>query len=396
MSTAAGAGYSVHRNPAVAGREAAQQALKQAGIVKPDFVLVFATVGYDQRILVQAVRDATLHAPLVGCSAEGVIANGVVIETNFCVGVMVVSSDELRFDGAHVTEMGRSPGSAGERLGAAMGQLARPDSFACFLFPDGLTFNFDPFRAAFEGASPLLGALPCYGGLAADNGTTQRTYQYRDDEVMSDGVSSAIMSGKAKIACGIDHGCVPVGTRRTVTRSRGNVIQEIDGQPALEVLKEYFVEAWSSHWNKITMNLGLGFEAPEHIRGAYGEHVIRYIMGKDDRDGSVRVQSDIQEGAGLWIVRRDPELIRLGLQKMARRLTARLGADRPKFVLQFDCVARGKVVLRERDKIELIRALQADVGKSIPWLGFYSYGEIGPIESYNCFHNFTTVVTAVY
>jgi small ligand-binding sensory domain FIST len=44
----------------------------------------------------------------------------------------------------------------------------------------------------------------------------------------------------------------------------------------------------------------------------------------------------------------------------------------------------------------LIRSLQKDIGEDIPWLGFYGYGEIGPIEEHNCFHNFTAVVAAVY
>ena len=49
MATRAGVGVSRHHNPNIAGREAAEQALEKAGIEKPDFVFMFATVGYDQR-----------------------------------------------------------------------------------------------------------------------------------------------------------------------------------------------------------------------------------------------------------------------------------------------------------------------------------------------------------
>jgi small ligand-binding sensory domain FIST len=59
-------------------------------------------------------------------------------------------------------------------------------------------------------------------------------------------------------------------------------------------------------------------------------------------------------------------------------------------------VGRGKVVFREQEKIEMIRSLQEDIGSDIPWLGFYSYGEIGPIKQVNCFHNFTSVIIVVY
>ena len=64
MATKAGVGTSHHHNPDVAGREAAEQALKEAGVAKPDFVFLFASIGYDQRSLLRAVRESTGDAPL--------------------------------------------------------------------------------------------------------------------------------------------------------------------------------------------------------------------------------------------------------------------------------------------------------------------------------------------
>ena len=71
MATRAGVGMSRHHNPNVAGREAAEQALKKAGVSKPDFVVMFGSIGYDQRSLVHAVRETTGEVPLTGCSVEG-------------------------------------------------------------------------------------------------------------------------------------------------------------------------------------------------------------------------------------------------------------------------------------------------------------------------------------
>ena len=60
MGTTVGVGYSFHRDPAVAGNEAARKALEQARIDKPDFVFVFATVGYNQKVLIKA-KEKQLH-----------------------------------------------------------------------------------------------------------------------------------------------------------------------------------------------------------------------------------------------------------------------------------------------------------------------------------------------
>ena len=396
MGTTAGVGYSVQRNPAEAGKEAARKALEQAGIVKPDFVFAFATVGYNQEVLIRSIREATAGAPLSGCSGEGIITQETVAETNFAVTVMVISSDELRFNNARVGEIDRNAATAGERLGAEVQPFLAADSINCFLFADGLVFDFDPFLAAFEKSMQRATPLPVFGGLAADNWASRKTYQYHDDEVFSEGISCVVMSGRGNIAWGINHGCVPVGSKRTITRSAGNIIYEIDGIPALEAMKEYFEEEWQTEWNKTSLNLCLGFKTPEHIRKGYEEYVIRYMVSKNDLEGSVTIQSDVRDGDELWIVRRDKELISGGMQTISSQIKEKTGDEKPKFILQFECVGRGKVVFREQEKIELTSSLQDEIGADIPWIGFYSYGEIGPITNYNCFHNFTSVVTAVY
>ncbi len=61
MTTTAGVGMSRHHNPNVAGREAATQALQNAGIAKPEFVFMFASIGYDQPSLVRSARLLEAH-----------------------------------------------------------------------------------------------------------------------------------------------------------------------------------------------------------------------------------------------------------------------------------------------------------------------------------------------
>src|SRR5215470_3875841 len=109
MRTNAGVGMSHDRNPRMAGREAAEKALAAAGIERPDFVFMFASVGYEQRPLLDAVRDATRGAPLAGGSGEGIIAGAEADESNFAVAVMAIGSDELRFN--HAVASGLKEGS---------------------------------------------------------------------------------------------------------------------------------------------------------------------------------------------------------------------------------------------------------------------------------------------
>src|ERR687892_2820450 len=106
MTTRAGVGMSRHHNPNVAGREAAEQALEKADVPRPDFVFMFASIGYDQHSLLQAVRETTGGAPLCGCSVEGTIAAEDADESSFSVAVTAISSDELEWTNGLATGLG--------------------------------------------------------------------------------------------------------------------------------------------------------------------------------------------------------------------------------------------------------------------------------------------------
>jgi len=116
MTTEAGVGTSHHHNSNVAGRKAAEQALEKAGVDTPDFVFMFASIGYDQRSLLRAVRETTGKVPLCGCSAEGTIDGDSADESNFSVVVKVISSDELQWTNELAKGLNADSRAVGERV----------------------------------------------------------------------------------------------------------------------------------------------------------------------------------------------------------------------------------------------------------------------------------------
>src|ERR687893_2025835 len=137
MAIKAGVGMSRHHNPTVAGREAAEQALQKAGLSKPDFVLMFGSIGYDQHSLVRAVRKTTGDAPLSGCSAEGTINGDDADESNFSVVVAAISSDELRWHHGIATGLEDDSGAVGKRVAQDLLPNLSADTIGLFAFPDG-------------------------------------------------------------------------------------------------------------------------------------------------------------------------------------------------------------------------------------------------------------------
>ena len=56
---------------------------------------------------------------------------------------------------------------------------------------------------------------------------------------------------------------------------------------------------------------------------------------------------------------------------------------------------RGKSLFREQEKLQVLKRLRQSVGPEVPWAGFYTIGEIGPVEKHNLRHLYTSVVLAL-
>jgi hypothetical protein len=409
MATKAGVGMSRHHNPNVAGREAAEQALEKAGVAKADFIFMFGSIGYDQRSLLRAVRQTTGGAPLTGCSVEGTIDGEDADESNFSVVVTAISSEELQWHNGIAMGLSAEPRAVGRRVAQELLPHLSPETIGLFVFPDGIsvtvnivhnifTANFDSFFAGLEENLPSERFLPLWGGGAGnDINLGAPTYQYCDDEVISDGVSYALLSGRARASWAVSHGCIPIGGERKVTRSQGHVIYEIDGKPAVEVLKEYLPDTHDitddRDWMRYAITLALSFRAPSYIKDE--EYVVRGIPSLNLSDGSITVQTDVQEGTSLWFSSRDKEKISTGLDRMAQQIKEQLGGEKPKLVFQFECASRGKMMFRDQEKLQILKGFRQSVGSDVPWAGFYAFGEIGPVEEHNDRHLYTSVALAL-
>jgi hypothetical protein len=398
MTIKAGVGMSRHHNPNVAGREAAEQALEEAGISKPDFVFMFASSSYDQHSLVRAVRETTGGAPLSGCSAEGTINGDEADESNFSVVVTAISSNELQWTNGLATGLEDNSRAVGQRVAKDLLPRLSADTIGLFVFPDGRTDYLDNFFAGLEENLPSDQFLPLWGGGANNNIVAywEPTYQYCDDEVVSDGVSYALLSGEAQAAWAISHCLIPIGGERIVTRSQGNIIYEIDGKPAIEVLKEYLPEdalTDDRDWMRYAISLALCFRAPSYIKDE--EYIVRGVPAVNLTDGSITVQTEVQEGTSVWFSSRDKEKLATGLDRIAQQIKEQLGGEKPKLVLQFECATRGKMMLRDQEKLQLLKRFRQSLDPEAPWAGFYTWGEIGTVEEHNDRHLYTAVVLAL-
>jgi hypothetical protein len=357
--------------------------------VEPQLVLVFACVEAMRRPgFADAISRALPQARRVGCStageisAEGVGDHGAVITA-------------LRFDGAAddfrtaAAELGSMADSmaAGQRLAA---QLAGPGLHSVLVLAQGVQINGS---ALIKGMTETLGpGVTLSGGLAGDGGAFERSFVLFDDRVCSRLVAGIGFYGETlRLAHGSFGGWQPFGPARKVTRAQGNVLYELDGEPALDIYRRYLGE-----YAKDLPSSGLLF--PFSMLGADHHEVglIRTILGIDEHSSSLVLAGDVIENGCLRLMHASTNALIAGAEAAARAALAMQGSRQPGLALLVSCVGR-KLVMGGRVDEE-VEAVASVFGTDATIAGFYSNGEISPyVASQECrLHNQTMTITCLY
>lgn len=356
--------------------------------IAPQLVLVFGAVErMTEPGLVESLKSAFPAAELAGCTTAGEIGAGGVSD-----GALVVVA--LRFSGSRVqlaaTDLADMEDSraAGQRLGLA---LAAPGLRHVLVLGQGVQINGS---ALIEGISEPLGTgVLLSGGLAGDGGAFERTWTLSNQGLSQRQIVAIGFSGEElRVGNGSFHGWRPFGPVRKVTRSAGNVLFELDGQPALDIYKRYLGE-----YAKGLPASGLlfPFEMLGEDRGALG--LIRTILGVDESAGSLVLAGNIVEDGYLRLMHASTDSLVDGAMAAAEAAhDAAPGADPGEsLVLLVSCVGRKLVMGARAD--EEVEAVQTVFGPKASIAGFYSNGEISPMRDLlTChLHNQTMTVTHI-
>lgn len=352
--------------------------------VEPNLVLAFASPEFfTGAAFAPWLAAAFPQARRVALSTAGEISNQGV--TDHCVVVTALRLDKTPFRIASTAIAGMEDSEgAGRRLAE---QLTGPDLKAVILLSQGVAVNGSELIA---GAVSVLGkAIPLTGGLAGDNGAFTQTWALLDDQI-SDKLMLAIgLYGDAvQFAHGSFGGWQSFGPARRVTRAEGNVLFELDGEPALDIYKRYLGE-----YAKDLPASGLLF--PFAILSEEREEVglIRTLLGIDEAAGSLTLAGDIPQDGYLRLMHASSDALVDGAEAAAEAAARMARSQGQSLALLVSCIGR-KLVMGDRVDEE-VEAVGAVFGQNCALTGFYSNGEISPfLETTECkLHNQTMTIT---
>lgn len=352
--------------------------------VQPNLVLAFGSVDL-LRAAAPVLADVFPAARRIGCSTAGEIsADGV--GDGSCV-VTAIRFDSTRLIEASTRLVGMDDSkAAGVRLGR---QLPQEGLRAVLVLGQGVQINGS---ALLNGLAEVLGNnVPVTGGLAGDGGAFQQTWVLDDAGAASDTLVVLGLYGETLNFChGSFGGWSPFGPARKVTRSAGNILFELDGEPALEVYKRYLGE----HAKGLPAS-GLLF--PFAMLGKNHDEIglIRTILGVDEQEGSLTLAGEIDPDGYLKLMHASTDALVDGAESAAEAARLMLSGNGDGLVLLVSCVGR-KLVMGGRVDEE-VEAVGEVFGQKAVLAGFYSYGEISPFSpSVECkLHNQTMTVTYI-
>ncbi|MFC1704621.1 FIST signal transduction protein [Candidatus Omnitrophota bacterium] len=394
MSTLIGIGVSSSDDVQRAAREATQLAKFQINQERFDLVIVFSSVRVGQEKIIAGINQVVPGVKIFGCSTASVIVHSG-IEKN-AVAVMAIKSDRIHFGLSCLPEIDtKDARSAGQELAkAALADLGYFHRNIFTMFSDGLMGNATEVIA---GVQDVLGKSFLFiGGAASDDLRFVKTYQYFNEECFTNSAIGLLWGGDIHYGFGIQHGWKPIGKTRTVTLSEANVIKRIDDAPAVTLYQDYFgpetKSLYSSRLARTAALYPLGIFLEEEQ-----EHILRCVTTVNE-DGSLICQGDVPQGSLVRLMIGSKDACIQAAREAAQEAKEMLRGKQPKFIMVIDSVARNKVL--QANSFAEIEVIQAVFDKSVPLLGFYSYGEGAPLKTRGYqgqayFHNGVIAVLAI-
>lgn len=239
-----GSGISAADTATTAARDAATKALEMYGSAAaqaPKLAVVFASASYeDVEQAARAVRSVVGDAQIVGGTSGGCVFDGKTTAVRG-VSVVLIGGDGLEVQARTAPIRSASfvetvPIADGVAR-AADGAAARGfDHFACLVFAAGLGIDGEALVAAVRKGAGARAQLA--GALTGDDLSCERAKVFFGDELRDDCVVLTGLFTRHPVGIAARHGWSPVGPVRTVTRTEGYLLLELDGRRALDVWLE--------------------------------------------------------------------------------------------------------------------------------------------------------------
>ncbi len=351
-------------------------------IHNPGLVIIFgSTALIKEGKAVNELKEKYPNAIFIGGSSSGEITGTNVYDNTVVATVIECEKSKIEYASEKVDK----PEDSFEVGKKIINQLNQEGLKHVFIMSEGLNINGSELVRGLREVLPVgVGAT---GGLAGDGADFKETFVLNKDGQPESQLVSALGFYGDSIEFGYASlgGWDSFGVERMVTKSKNNVLYELDGKPALDLYKSFL----GDHAAELPAS-GLLFPLNMRI-GKDSIPVVRTILAVNEEEHSLTFAGDIPEGAYVRLMKANFDRLIEGAVGAAKSTVV----NEPDIAILISCVGR-KLVLKQMIEEE-VEGVADILGDGATYCGFYSYGEISPFSiGASCeLHNQTMTITTM-
>ena len=361
--------HSIELDSQNAIEEALEQCRETLGDLQPQAGLLFAGIDHDFQLILNKIYEVYPEIELIGGTTDGEMSSVHGFSDDSIV-LTLFHSQELQFKAGVADRVSEgSLANIKEAVETAKSSLDQ-EPVLCITTPSYFNINFD---TVFEGLQQALGGnFPVFGGLAGDQWRFQGSYQFYNNNVFTDAAPFLLIAGALIFSSGVDSGWIPIGKKGKVTQAEKNVVFKIGEQSALDYYKYYLGEEID------VIDFGQFGDYPLAIFEDDGESFYLRAIGSFDKEkGSITCGVTIPEGTMVQITHTTRDKIIEAAKMSVNTAATDYPGSKPSVAICFTCAARKQVLgTRVEEEYQILKSNFPD----LPVAGFYTYGEIGPLN----------------
>lgn len=353
--------------------------------LKEPLVLVFGNrFMLEDKNIYQEVKDLFPDGHIIFASSSAEISSNTVNLDSITITAIEFEKSSFKIKTSNVLNTDLDSFKTG---GDLINQLPQDDLKYVLVISEGSFINGSQLTKGMNNATQSN--LLITGGLCGDDARFEKTLaSYNENPKEGELVAIGFYGDSLEISFSIHGGWTPFGPQRIVTKSKDNILYELDGQPALDLYKKYLGE-------KAKDLPGAALLYPLNVTSEEeNQSIVRTILNIDEENNAVILAGDIKENSKVQLMMTNVDNIANASEKAASQ-ALEIRKNKPELALLVSCIGR-KLVLDQRVEEEIEEVIEV-IGDDVVISGFYSYGEIAPFHGeVSCqLHNQTMTITLI-
>jgi hypothetical protein len=348
-------------------------------------VLVFANrLLLEDETVIESIRNEFPYEHLVFGSTAGEILCCNVFDNSISVTAIEFEKSSFVVERENILDYDKDAKALGKTL---YNKIPKQNLKHLFVLSEGSFVNGSSLIKGLE--NDIDTEVSITGGMCGDDARFKKTVaSYKENPKEGEVILIGFYGETLEISYASYGGWIPFGPERIITKSKANILYEIDGQPALDLYKKYLGDK-ASELPQASLLYPLNV-TPEGKK----EPVVRTILNINNDDQSMILAGDVPMNSRVQLMMASVDGIAAGAQ-IAAEFAMKNRKTNPELAILVSCIGR-KLVMNQRVEEE-VEHVRETIGEKIPMTGFYSYGEMAPFnESTSCeLHNQTMTLTLI-